>query len=838
MKYLLGFLEGISDGPDLADPEFQQLLVDVQAGKTQPKSADAFYESLEKIINELKSTPESLPFQKPVTRRDAPDYYEVIKKPMDLSTMLRNIKGHKYKSKAEFAADLNLIWDNCALYNHEGHPIRIGARFMKQKADHHLEFLADKNEAPQQTFILPTLSGSGISVAARQIAAAGPHAPSQPSPLREASQAPAADEDARGEIVDSTQGDSAASQSFRAEAGAGPQSNTATQEQSSSQGQEEAEASSSRRDPNLFSSTDSRLGVGRASSIGRITQASWPKLQTNLDTAPALIRTSNTMNQFFPISSTHLPGPSFSDKGKAKEVLTASTPPAWYPSTGRPDPADASPLEGHWWTAIIKDEAFVGGMPATPVMAHSVSPKVARIRAKKRRRVSEYASEDRNGLDFTNQGHRGGTPALESPRPVKLESLVHRSVDRLIEARKLMNQIQDFQRIELEGGILPPIQRFDEKLERERRREERAERRAREKVERMEARKRASNGGEMGEEEAVMNIRRSTAGLLAHAGFEGANEIALDTVTRLVIDHIRSLGRTFRLFLDGSSHDLTSEQMTLHVLHENGQIQLQDLEAHIKDDIEREGVKVAEMTRKVKQGYKDVTAAPVVHDDMMFAEDGEMLLDGNFAEELGEDFLGLREMGIDKEFGLSSLTVPSSLFHGRRKRVANADQYGSKQADYDYPPPPPFVPLAPSAISAQLPALLHAFYASRLESGLGIQEDDPFDHVHSQIGSMGQIVVKSIGVKKKRPEEVEKADQQEEAKKVKPKKPPKVGVGKGNWIRPPKHERDRRAAEKRAALERQKQLASQGNGDGVITMTEDVNGIAAAGDDDAEGEEE
>jgi transcriptional activator SPT7 len=46
---------------------------------------------------------------------------------------------------------------------------------------------------------------------------------------------------------------------------------------------------------------------------------------------------------------------------------------------------------------------------------------------------------------------------------------------------------------------------------------------------------------------------------------------------------------------------------------------------------------------------------------------------GNFAEELGEDFLGLREMGIDREFGLSSLNVPSSLFYGRRRKAANAD---------------------------------------------------------------------------------------------------------------------------------------------------------------------
>jgi hypothetical protein len=47
-------------------------------------------------------------------------------------------------------------------------------------------------------------------------------------------------------------------------------------------------------------------------------------------------------------------------------------------------------------------------------------------------------------------------------------------------------------------------------------------------------------------------------------------------------------------------------------------------------------------------------------------------ISGNFADELGEDFLGLRDLGIAKEEGLASLTVPSSLFYGRRKRMATA----------------------------------------------------------------------------------------------------------------------------------------------------------------------
>ena len=84
-----------------------------------------------------------------------------------------------------------------------------------------------------------------------------------------------------------------------------------------------------------------------------------------------------------------------------------------------------------------------------------------------------------------------------------------------------MNQIQDWQRTEMEGGVLPPIQRFNEKADRRKRKRAWMELREREKEMREEGRGRAKDGGEVGEEEAVMKIRRATAGMLAHAGFEG-----------------------------------------------------------------------------------------------------------------------------------------------------------------------------------------------------------------------------------------------------------------------------------------------------------------------------
>ena len=43
--------------------------------------------------------------------------YAVIKKPMDLGTVLKKVKTQQYKDKKSFADDLNLIWDNCLEYN-------------------------------------------------------------------------------------------------------------------------------------------------------------------------------------------------------------------------------------------------------------------------------------------------------------------------------------------------------------------------------------------------------------------------------------------------------------------------------------------------------------------------------------------------------------------------------------------------------------------------------------------------------------------------------------------------------------------------------------------------
>lgn len=69
-------------------------------------------------MTDLKNyTEHSTPFLNKVNKREAPDYFEVIKKPMDLGTVTKKMKNLSYRSKKEFADDLYLIYDNCLAYN-------------------------------------------------------------------------------------------------------------------------------------------------------------------------------------------------------------------------------------------------------------------------------------------------------------------------------------------------------------------------------------------------------------------------------------------------------------------------------------------------------------------------------------------------------------------------------------------------------------------------------------------------------------------------------------------------------------------------------------------------
>ncbi|KAI6121433.1 hypothetical protein F5141DRAFT_1211118 [Pisolithus sp. B1] len=85
-------------------------------------------------------------FLNPVNGEEVVDYYDVIKRPMDLSTMEHKLNTNQYSNMKTFIDDTQLIFDNCRLYNPEGsvyvkHAAKL-ERFMKEQVNDYARRLA------------------------------------------------------------------------------------------------------------------------------------------------------------------------------------------------------------------------------------------------------------------------------------------------------------------------------------------------------------------------------------------------------------------------------------------------------------------------------------------------------------------------------------------------------------------------------------------------------------------------------------------------------------------------------------------------------------------------
>lgn len=62
-------------------------------------------------------------FMEKPSKKDYPDYYQVIDQPIDMKTIEANVKWDRYLSEDAFIADIRLMFSNCKQYNEEGSQI-------------------------------------------------------------------------------------------------------------------------------------------------------------------------------------------------------------------------------------------------------------------------------------------------------------------------------------------------------------------------------------------------------------------------------------------------------------------------------------------------------------------------------------------------------------------------------------------------------------------------------------------------------------------------------------------------------------------------------------------
>ena len=66
------------------------------------------------------------------SKKNYPDYYDIISEPIDMKEIDNKIKTNQYKTEEEMISDCKLMFSNCRLYNEEGSAIYEDANVLER----------------------------------------------------------------------------------------------------------------------------------------------------------------------------------------------------------------------------------------------------------------------------------------------------------------------------------------------------------------------------------------------------------------------------------------------------------------------------------------------------------------------------------------------------------------------------------------------------------------------------------------------------------------------------------------------------------------------------------
>lgn len=123
--------------------------VDHEIAYTAQKLPKNIMDSLKKCKNILaaqKKHRSAAPFLRPVDpmQLNCPDYFEIIKEPMDLGTVEKKLRNNSYNSPYQFFSDVRRIWSNAFTYNPRNSPVYN----MTLEISHHFEDLYKQIDMP------------------------------------------------------------------------------------------------------------------------------------------------------------------------------------------------------------------------------------------------------------------------------------------------------------------------------------------------------------------------------------------------------------------------------------------------------------------------------------------------------------------------------------------------------------------------------------------------------------------------------------------------------------------------------------------------------------------
>lgn len=688
LKYLLKGIAQNRDKTSLSDRELRNLLSELKPHRSKWANEDKvgqedLYEACEKVLTDLKNyTEHSTPFLSKVNKRDAPDYYEVIKEPMDLGTVSKKLKNFQYKNKREFGNDLYLIYENCLIYNSDpSNEYRKHAIAMRRKTDRLMARVPD------------------IVVKERH----------------EADESDEEDRERRGSTCDrSITHDSTIDET--------PSSSSSHHVPQKHPAQQTLETVTEEEIIQLNKEIDTDKGELQNKIWRQVTKQTRANLTTDVEkqyqfefgNRYALGRNSLDMERFSRLEHLHhqpettkklmrCSRTAFLRWLDRRDELTSiydefdmnsedeeGFDGGFFFSTSKGDKSKPTNEDDALRTDLFLPEYYLGsGIPEIDGVPEEYLP------------FLDDNDDEKEEVDYTMLS-LSEFPTTQLNK-TGLGRFMDQNIERLRKGRSIhhkcnlikSNTALNFMSNEVESPPLSP-QMMDLGTPTPRH-------------------KPLLPQLAVTKEAGYQMMQQSLTQILIHAGFEGAESNALNVITDIASQYFSNIGKTLRSYLDEHGKVMKSEDILSHTLSENGVSSIDDLENYIEKDIIRLGDQLDDMNSKLENSYRCLTTESVTetNESSLFEDEGNAFITGRFDQEFGNDFFGFKELGLGE-----NLRVPSRLWFGKEiKEPAPSN----KEPAQKYTPPPPFVP----AVSASsFIGLLQPWYKKCLDENTTIIEDE------------------------------------------------------------------------------------------------------------------
>ncbi len=779
LKYLLKLIDNNKEKvPNLTSRELRNLIHDVKKSKSKWSSEDRIgqeelYEACEKVVIELRSyTQHSTPFLTRVSKREAPNYYQIIKKPMDLNTVMRKLKNLEYKSKQGFIDDLMLIWSNCFTYNTDpNHQLRKDAIAMRKKTLSFVPLIPDivvrtkaeiekeekeieLKEKKDQNLrsggqvslkkgLKRTSNGAVVShgvadsTASPQPSAMGTPTPSVSSAI--AGGAGVLGGKGIGGINNNDGGSNLGTNNGNTPEPLG--GNAAGGGSGGGGGDDEADESQAdlydQNDPdddnyNVDDNDEINGGEGENDNDNEIEENNdleiqvWKNYTSKLrgdfllrrsglfikdennelklnDEAEAVLRDPVKMAEFMKV----VQGTEFNnDDANVKDGdsdgdgdgngngngdgLSNREYVNGKPASGNNNGADndgknkqqrkqsglenAADLEGGDGNDNdengINDDLYlteydvINGIPLIKYKGQDeehLSKEENKILEKLKFQRKLHGDK---ALEDTSNNNNSKDSQFVSPKN-GLNKVILDNISQMQDIRKIcfkislirqMQQNQFIHHTQLKPPVFEKLRDFDlDPLEKK-------------------------------SEDVVFDhkfngpfiysiFRKNISKILMNTGFEAADPLAVDAVAQIAETFLGNLIKTIKMHLETNSHNRMTSKSNILLLSlvENGIPKPDDLFIYVKEGIIKQNAKLKELRHKLANFLKELLRPSLMTfqsekeliNERNFSDDSEQFLTGDFSNELGEDFFGFKELGLDKEFQLLSSSIPLHLLNSR-----------------------------------------------------------------------------------------------------------------------------------------------------------------------------